>query len=68
MITETELAAIDAKLEERRRIVDAMWDGGWSMDAINHAMRNAEGIPCPDYCATCRNARAHADCLGCPEC
>jgi hypothetical protein len=68
MITEAELAAIDAKMDERRRIVDAMSAGGWSMDAIYHAMRANDGIKCPAHCFTCRNARAHADCLGCPEC
>ncbi|MFG3200329.1 hypothetical protein ACGFYT_29895 [Streptomyces sp. NPDC048208] len=53
MISETELAAIDAKMGERRRIIDAMSAGGWSMDAIWHAMRANDGIKCPAHCMTC---------------
>ncbi|MGW3072769.1 hypothetical protein [Kitasatospora sp. NPDC001132] len=68
MITAAELAAIDAKAENRRVTVRMMTAGGFTMDAINHAIRSSEGSDCPDYCRTCHVIAAHADCLGCPDC
>ncbi|OKI71382.1 hypothetical protein [Streptomyces sp. MJM1172] len=63
MITETELAAIDKANDERRMIVDGMIAGGWSYDTIRHVLGE-----CGTLCPVCLTARAHIDCLGCPEC
>jgi hypothetical protein len=51
MITETELAIIDAANDEYRRIAGIMIQGGWDIGAIRHAHRaNNGGCPGCHYC------------------
>jgi hypothetical protein len=67
-ITETQMARIDTANDERRNVFNILVDGGFDPDGIRHGIRANAGRTCPDYCITCRNNRAHATCVGCPDC
>ncbi|MGW3144850.1 hypothetical protein ACWDG1_09245 [Streptomyces sp. NPDC001177] len=68
LLDDSELARIDAAADEYRRIAGILADGGFSGDGIRHGLHANAGRACPDSCLTCRNARAHANCYGCPDC
>ncbi|MFG3014366.1 hypothetical protein ACGFZB_28890 [Streptomyces cinerochromogenes] len=68
VITDEELARIDAAADARRDLLNDMFDNGWSLSALDHMSHMTMGVAFSEDCAMCRNNRAHRHCLGCPDC
>ncbi|MBQ0890814.1 hypothetical protein AB0F93_29685 [Micromonospora tulbaghiae] len=68
VITEAELARIDAANDAARDVFNSLVAGGFDPASIRHVMNADAGAACPGYCVVCVHARVHAGCYGCPDC